>query len=1161
MAKDTAERSYPTGEELFELIEARFPKLDRENIQTVVKQFEGLHTDEVEDILQPGTRLLKNGKRIIRAYLRTSPVVYSFSSMEDFNRWLELAYKASALSVSCCEGFFDSSVLILKKGGIALLEKWTDMGMSYSKKSKWLSIAYFRYTGSVVISTDFETFEELVSAGSVFADANVNVAEEYFKNLPHLHSLLSVDDFHLWCSIIVSILDINWITAVDIINSSVEVLFQIPPHRTRKLLEALDAFVEYDKKTTSALFINSPHAMEVLDDHDFNIWVTEASAIAKVNGNAAISFLNRSPDILASIDMSELTEWTNRALSYLSGDRIALEAFIYGSFKGLGKYYGIQHPEERQGREERDFLLETGIRLALIDPECVENYFEYAPQALKLLTREKFDEWVRIGEEISKESRAFGNAYYRNFTDALGKSSSAYYGELLRTAHMLLDKNWVLAGIFFENLTDAVENTGPEDIRKWAGTGIKIFDQDKDLAIDYFSYSAPLLKDLDVSELEEWALNGIGIFEENPPLGRPYFSLKSKSSKKFIEELTGSAALNEVAGVLRYYALGLSGVNFNILSRRMIQMDEEPDAINPVVAGRTIYLAPRIKKYGGFEDNFRIYKLSIMHEVGHIQFSSHTVSQEEAAELMTGIRRRYTTRKRGTYLSGMQPEGTVDIADVIAMFPNDALAGTILGILEDARVEYRIMEHYKGVRSDLERIRHQMLLTRPAPTGNLGEFMESLLWVSTGHEPVFNVSKSTQNLLEKSGTLLKDMIFREGSSILDSLDATFRIYIMLDEQLGPLSQIEYEVLKNIDYRGVGIGAYGKKDTLSSRSHENIIKNFIPESEEELTAEQERPKEEKVKRQSTYVTDKNWKLLGSYSYDEWDAVINDYKADWCTVNEIEPSGMSSDYYKDASEHYRNEIALLKRVFNRMKPETFRRMREQTDGTEIDIDAFIDALIQKKCGINPDDRLYLRWDKHERDVATLFLIDVSYSTRKMVGYEGKSIVDVEKDSLTIMIQALESIGDKYAIYAFSGQTRDDVEYFVIKEFAEELSDTVARRISLLEPVSNTRLGPAIRHSIRKLEKVDAKTKILILLSDGEPFDTSRGESTYKGSVAEEDTRVAIGEGNAKGIHFFCITVDSNPGKYLDNIFSDVGYTIIDDARSLPESLPVLYKRITT
>ena len=728
-------------------------------------------------------------------------------------------------------------------------------------------------------------------------------------------------------------------------------------------------------------------------------------------------------------------------------------------------------------------------------------------RVLKLLTQEKFNEWVHIGEAISKESRVFGIAYYRNFISVLEKSSSTYHGELLTTARMLLDKDLMLAGVFFENLPDAAENTGPDGIRKWAGTGIKIFDQDKDLAIDYFSNSALLLKDLDISELEEWVLNGIDLFEENPSLGKPYFSLKSNSSKEFIEGLTGSAALNEIVSVLRYYALGLSGVNFNILSRRMLQMEEETNAVNPVIAGKTIYLTPRIKKYGDFEDNFKIYKLSIMHEIGHVQFSSYKIEREGAAGLMADIRRRYTTIKKRTYLSGLQPEGIVDIADIIALFPNRALAGTILGILEDARVEYRIMEHYRGVRSDFERIRFQMLLTRSVPKGDLEEFMESLLWVSIEHEPVYNICKGTKGLLDQARTLLKDRIFHEESSILDSLDTTFRIYAMLDDQMGPLSQKEYEVLKNIDYRGVDIGAYSKKNYLSYSSHENIIKNFIPEREVELEAEKERTQEEKVKRLSTYATDKNWKILGSYMYKEWDAVINDYKADWCTVNEIEPSGMSSDYYKDASKHYRNEIAQIKHVFNMMKLDTFRRMNKQTDGTEVDIDAFIDALIQKRCGINPDDRLYLRWDKHERDVATLFLIDVSYSTHKMVGYEGKSIMDVEKDSLIIMMQALESIGDKYAIYAFSGQTRDDVEYFVIKEFDEELSDNVARRISLLEPVSNTRLGPAIRHSIRKLDKVNAKTKIIILLSDGEPFDTSPGESAYKERIAEEDTRIAI------------------------------------------------------
>ncbi|MDK2826400.1 MAG: nitric oxide reductase NorD protein [Methanolobus sp.] len=771
-------------------------------------------------------------------------------------------------------------------------------------------------------------------------------------------------------------------------------------------------------------------------------------------------------------------------------------------------------------------------------------------------------------EDITKEellqlidSRFPGRSYHDNLLNVLKKGSFSHNSELLRTAKMLLDRDWMIAGLFFENLPVAAKNTGPEGIRKWAGTGLKIFDLDKYLAIDYFSFSAPLLNDLNISELEEWALKGIYLFEENPSQGRPYFSLRSEDSKEFAESLKGSVALSEIINVLRYYALGLSGVNFNIRSRRTLGTEDDPDSINPVISGNTIYLAPRIRRYGEFEDNYKIYKLSIMHEVGHIRFSSNELERDGAAELMADIRRRYSTMKKRLPIPGMQAEGIIGIADVIALFPNQALAGTILGILEDARVEYRIMERYSGVRTDLERIRHQMLLTRSIPENKVERFIESLLWISISHEPVYDLDNETRILLDQIKPMLLESIFREGSSVLDSLEASFRIYKLLDEYEGPLSQKEYELLKNLDYRALSIGAYNSKDSLSTRSHENIIKNFIPESKVKLTEENDPLQEEHAKRRPTYAEKKNWNMLGSYRYDEWDAVINDYKTDWSVVNEVEPFGMSSDYYHEASEQYRNEIALIKQIFNRMKPETFRRMKQQTDGTEIDIDAFIDSLIQKKCGVNPDDRLYMKWDKHERDVATLFLVDVSYSTHKMVNYEEKSILDVEKDSLIIMTQALESIGDNYAIYAFSGKDRDDVEYFVIKDFDEGLSDTVARRISLLEPVSNTRLGPAIRHSIRKLEKVDARTKIIILLSDGEPFDISRGETAYKESIAEEDTRIAIQESNAKGIDFFCITVDPDPGKYLDNIFSDSEYTIIDDASSLPETLPVLYKRITT
>ncbi len=113
-----------------------------------------------------------------------------------------------------------------------------------------------------------------------------------------------------------------------------------------------------------------------------------------------------------------------------------------------------------------------------------------------------------------------------------------------------------------------MKNQKSGDIRKWADIGTKIYDTDRNLSVDYFTYSALLLSELDIYELEEWALKGLEIFKNNASLGRPYFSLKSRSSNDFIDELTGGVALKNVANILRYYAMGLSGTSFNIRSKK-----------------------------------------------------------------------------------------------------------------------------------------------------------------------------------------------------------------------------------------------------------------------------------------------------------------------------------------------------------------------------------------------------------------------------------------------------------------------------------------------------------------------------------------------------------------------------------------------------------------
>jgi len=49
--------------------------------------------------------------------------------------------------------------------------------------------------------------------------------------------------------------------------------------------------------------------------------------------------------------------------------------------------------------------------------------------------------------------------------------------------------------------------------------------------------------------------------------------------------------------------------------------------------------------------------------------------------------------------------------------------------------------------------------------------------------------------------------------------------------------------------------------------------------------------------------------------------------------------------------------------------------------------------------------------------------------------------------------------------------------------------------------------------------------------------------------------------KGINPFCITVDSRGKEYLEYIFGNVSFIIIDDVNALPVKLTETYKNLTS
>ncbi len=290
--------------------------------------------------------------------------------------------------------------------------------------------------------------------------------------------------------------------------------------------------------------------------------------------------------------------------------------------------------------------------------------------------------------------------------------------------------------------------------------------------------------------------------------------------------------------------------------------------------------------------------------------------------------------------------------------------------------------------------------------------------------------------------------------------------------------------------------------------------------------------------------------GATFYHEWDCGRQHYRKNWCVMREKDVTPVYDNFVPEVLLKHNGLIKHLRRVFEAMRDEN-RVLKRQAYGGEVDIDALVEALADARDGSEMNDRLFQRMHRTERNIAVIFMVDMSGSTKGWIN-------DAERESLVLLCETLETLGDRYAIYGFSGITRKRCELYRIKRIDEPYNDEVRARISGIRPQDYTRMGFAIRHLTHLLNEVEARTKLLITLSDGKPDDYFDG---YRGEYGFEDTRKALQEAQRCGIHPFCITIDTEARDYLPHLYGAVNYTVIDDVKKLPLKVADIYRRLTT
>lgn len=285
------------------------------------------------------------------------------------------------------------------------------------------------------------------------------------------------------------------------------------------------------------------------------------------------------------------------------------------------------------------------------------------------------------------------------------------------------------------------------------------------------------------------------------------------------------------------------------------------------------------------------------------------------------------------------------------------------------------------------------------------------------------------------------------------------------------------------------------------------------------------------------------------YDEWDYRRNGYRKRWCTLYEKTLGGVKSSFRSDTLVKYKYQLQRLKHQFEMLRIQ-HRHITKQRFGDEIDLDALIDALGDQRAGRSPSERLFIRLQRNQRDISTIFLVDMSNSTE---GWVGVAI----KEALILLSEALEVVGDSYGIYGFSGMRRSKCEVYQIKGLDELANETVYQRISAITPMEYTRMGPAIRHVSSKLQEAPGKIRLLIILSDGKPEDYD----DYKSDYAIEDTKKALLEARGASVVPFCITIDKISQDYHAHMYGRGNYIFVNNVNILPQKMSEMYRLLTS
>ncbi len=635
-----------------------------------------------------------------------------------------------------------------------------------------------------------------------------------------------------------------------------------------------------------------------------------------------------------------------------------------------------------------------------------------------------------------------------------------------------------------------------------------------------------LLSKLTLSGLRRWANFGAQAYRRDFNNLTSYFALESADSRAMVEKERRGVLFVKVQRKLNFYLRALWGRDFFLRPTGADYTD-----FRPYIEERIIYVPDALDDLGDIA-GLELYRATAAHMASHMIYTTDSVSAEQ--------------------LSPAQ------------MF--------FIGLLEDARIEYKATQNFPGLKrlwksimqaEYEEPVEHETVLVLEKMALQLldDSYKSDDEQLNAFAEKFHNEIEANQDDNHFSWMMGIELynIFA-GRKAVPSLRILERYRIPYRDDnrfIWHFADIDWE--NSFEYMAASQRQIRRQVSPLMMAHEVDCELAGDDAQEIWTCSDiMRFYEDDLTDNARSFNDEWGKepISDPYHYHEWDYQIQLHRPDWATVYERrKPKGDPEDIDDILTAH--KPIAhRIRQIIDLLTPAGVQRQRGLEDGDEIDINAAVDAMISLRMGEQPNPRITMRNVLKTRDLAVVVLLDLSESTNETVGDSDKTILQLTREAATLVATAIEGIGDPFALHGFASDGRHDVQYYRFKDFNQHFDDEAKSRLAGMTGGLSTRMGAALRHAGQHLLKQPERRKLILLVTDGEPADIDEQDPQH----LRHDTKKAVEELYTNGVLSYCLTLDPHADSYVKRIFGESNYTVIEHVDRLPEQLPLLFASLT-